>query len=111
MTHNVPVLERPYARLSASRPQRRERFIKWRSRAEELAKLPQLARIGWHSLRRKFTTELKHIPLTDLCELGSWKTAEMASRVIHKPIRARCGVPCLIAGIIDGKREPWRPIG
>lgn len=70
------VERRPYAGLSASRPRRRERFINWWLRAEELAKLPRVAGMGWHSLRRKFATELKHIPLTDLCELGGWKTAE-----------------------------------
>lgn len=30
-------------------------------------------RYGWHSFRRKFATELKHLPLTDLCALGGWK--------------------------------------
>ena len=30
-------------------------------------------RFGWHSLRRKFATELKEIPLKDLCHLGGWK--------------------------------------
>ena len=27
----------------------------------------------WHSLRRKFASELKHIPLKDLATLGGWK--------------------------------------
>jgi hypothetical protein len=59
------VERRPYAGLSVNRPRRREQFIKWWSRAEELAKLPRVAGMGWHSLRRQFATELKHIPLTD----------------------------------------------
>jgi hypothetical protein len=29
--------------------------------------------LGWHSLRRKFATELKHTPLKDLGYLGGWK--------------------------------------
>ena len=29
--------------------------------------------LGYHSLRRKFATELKGIPLKDLCQLGGWK--------------------------------------
>ena len=29
--------------------------------------------MGWHSLRRKFATELKEKPLKDLCALGGWK--------------------------------------
>jgi integrase len=31
---------------------------------------------GWHSLRRKFATELKLVPLKDLCALGGWKSPE-----------------------------------
>jgi len=38
------------------------------------AGLPAGQRFGWHSLRRKFATELKEIPLKDLCHLGGWKS-------------------------------------
>ena len=31
---------------------------------------------GWHSLRRKFATDLMHEPLKILCTLGGWKDAE-----------------------------------
>ena len=31
------------------------------------------ASLGWHSIRRKFATELKDAPLKDLCGLGGWK--------------------------------------
>jgi len=41
-----------------------------------LAKLPPERGRGWHSLRRKFATELKHAPLKDLCALGGWKDAQ-----------------------------------
>ena len=30
---------------------------------------------GWHSLRRKFASDLMNQPLKVLCELGGWKTA------------------------------------
>ena len=30
---------------------------------------------GWHSLRRKFASDLMNQPLKILCELGGWKTA------------------------------------
>ncbi|MEO7087042.1 MAG: hypothetical protein ABI442_09180, partial [Gemmatimonadaceae bacterium] len=33
-------------------------------------------RWGWHSLRRKFATELKGIPLKDLCDLGGWRSPQ-----------------------------------
>jgi len=48
----------------------------WWRRAEDLAKLPHEPGRGWHSLRRLFATELKHVPLKDLCELGGWKSAQ-----------------------------------
>jgi len=31
---------------------------------------------GWHSLRRKFASDLMNQPLKVLCELGGWKTAQ-----------------------------------
>ena len=37
------------------------------------AGLPRGERMGWHSLRRKFATEMKETPLKDLCALGGWK--------------------------------------
>jgi hypothetical protein len=40
---------------------------------ETLAGLPREPGRGWHSLRRKFATELKHVPLKDLSYLGGWK--------------------------------------
>jgi integrase len=45
----------------------------WWQRGEALAELPPEPRRGWHSLRRKFATEMKHAPLKDLCALGGWK--------------------------------------
>ena len=32
--------------------------------------------VGWHSLRRKFASDLMDQPLKVLCELGGWKTAK-----------------------------------
>jgi integrase len=47
---------------------------KWWQRAECLAGLVHEPGRGFHALRRKFATELKHIPLKDLCALAGWKT-------------------------------------
>ena len=44
--------------------------------AEELAGLERKRGRGWHSLRRKFATDLMHKPLKVLCQLGGWKTAQ-----------------------------------
>ena len=44
-------------------------------RAETLAGLEPKHRRGWHSLRRKFASDLMDQPLKVLCELGGWKNA------------------------------------
>jgi hypothetical protein len=48
----------------------------WWYRAEEAAGLDHVKGQGWHSLRRKFATELKGIPLKDLCKLGGWESPD-----------------------------------
>ena len=47
----------------------------WRRLAKK-AGLPVGQRYGWHSVRRKFASELKQTNLKDLCELGGWKGAQ-----------------------------------
>jgi hypothetical protein len=42
-------------------------------RYDVATELVRVKGLGWHSLRRKFATELKHTPLKDLCYLGGWK--------------------------------------
>jgi integrase len=46
----------------------------WWKRAEGKAGLEPRPGRGWHSLRRKFASDLKGIPLKTLQELGGWKT-------------------------------------
>ncbi|HKV51094.1 MAG TPA: tyrosine-type recombinase/integrase [Gemmatimonadaceae bacterium] len=48
----------------------------WWQRAEKLAELPAVRGRGYHSLRRKFATEMKDTPLKDLCHLGGWKDGQ-----------------------------------
>ena len=45
-------------------------------KAQELAGLEPKRGRGWHSLRRKFASDLMDQPLKVLCELGGWKTAQ-----------------------------------
>ena len=59
-----------------SRPVSRHLLRNWWQRGEALAKLAAEAGRGWHSLRRKFATELKLVPLKDLCALGGWQSPE-----------------------------------
>ncbi len=40
---------------------------------------------GWHSVRRKFATELMHEPLKVLCKLGGWRDAETVLNCYQQP--------------------------
>ena len=57
-------------------PMSRHRFRDWWERLAARAGLQDIPRLGWHALRRKFATELKHVPLKDLCYLGGWKNPQ-----------------------------------
>ncbi len=48
----------------------------WWYKAVALAGLVPKRGRGWHSLRRKFASDLMDQPLKVLCELGGWKTAQ-----------------------------------
>ena len=54
----------------------RSRARIWWTKAQTLAGLEPKHRRGWHSLRRKFASDLMNQPLKVLCELGGWKTAQ-----------------------------------
>ena len=48
----------------------------WWKKAQTRAGLQPKRGRGWHSLRRKFASDLMNQPLKVLCELGGWKTAQ-----------------------------------
>ena len=48
----------------------------WWRRAEALAGLERVPGRGWHSLRRKFASDLMNEPLKTLCQLGGWKSPQ-----------------------------------
>ena len=56
----------------------------WWVRAERLAGLERKPGRGWHSLRRKFASDLMDQPLKVLCELGGWKTAKTVLRCYQR---------------------------
>jgi hypothetical protein len=58
---------------AVNQPVSRHLLRDWWQRAEVSAGLTPERLRGWHSLRRKFATEMKHTPLKDLCALGGWK--------------------------------------
>ena len=68
---NAPVLPAP---KDPSRCLDRSRVRVWWSKAQKLAGLEPKRGRGWHSLRRKFASDLMNQPLKVLCELGGWKT-------------------------------------
>lgn len=68
---DAPVLPAPE---DQSEPISRHLVRDWWRKAERRAKLPRKRGRGWHSLRRKFASDLKHVPLKTLTELGGWKT-------------------------------------
>ncbi len=55
-----------------SKPVSRHLVRDWWRKAEELAGLERIEGRGWHSLRRKFASDLMEMPLKVLCQLGGW---------------------------------------
>ncbi|HUK68361.1 MAG TPA: tyrosine-type recombinase/integrase [Streptosporangiaceae bacterium] len=57
----------------------------WWARMERRAGLTHEPGRGWHSLRRTFATELKDVPLPDLCQLGGWKNPQTIVKCYQRP--------------------------
>ncbi len=70
---DIPLLPAP---RDPSRCAGRTLVRSWWNRAQKLAALEPKRGRGWHSLRRKFASDLMDQPLKVLCELGGWKTAK-----------------------------------
>jgi len=89
-----PVLPAP---RDATRSAGRTLVRYWWKRAQKLAGLEPKRGRGWHSLRRKFASDLMEQPLKVLCELGGWKTAKTVlqcyqradERQLRKALEAR----------------------
>ena len=58
------------------RPRSRNIMRDWWNLAQERAGFGDMPRLGWHSLRRKFANDLRHVPLKDLASLGGWKDTQ-----------------------------------
>ena len=69
----------------ATQPVRRELIEHWWTRAEQRAEVPHVRGRGLHSLRRKFATELRHLPMKDLQQLGGWKDHNTILKVYQQP--------------------------
>ncbi len=70
---DTPVLPAP---KDPSKSVTRSMARDWWNKAQTLAGLEPKRGRGWHSLRRKFASDLMDQPLKVLCELGGWKTAQ-----------------------------------
>ncbi len=81
-TGNAPVLPSPG---DAARCMSRVRAFRWWKKAQTLAGLEPKRGRGWHSLRRKFASDLMDTPLKVLCELGGWKDATTVLRCYQRP--------------------------
>ena len=75
----LPSAKHPLKCASPSRPR------VWWCRAEQLAGMERKHRRGWHSLRRKFASDLMDQPLKVLCELGGWKNAKTVLNCYQRP--------------------------
>lgn len=57
----------------------------WMERCLKTIGIARGERYGWHSLRRQFATELKHVPLPDLCALGGWTDPQTILKCYARP--------------------------
>ena len=81
-TGDAPVLP---SLKDATRCMRRVSAFQWWRKAQTHAGLESKARRGWHSLRRKFASDLMGLPLKVLCELGGWEVAQTVLRCYQRP--------------------------
>ena len=81
-TGNAPVLPAP---RDAERCMSHVCAFKWWRKAQTLAGLEPKPRRGWHSLRRKFASDLMDTPLKVLCQLGGWKDPQTVLKCYQRP--------------------------
>ena len=74
----LPAPRNPLAVVGAAR------LHAWWQKAQILAELDPMPGRGWHSLRRKFASDLMDQPLKVLCQLGGWKTAKTVLRCYQR---------------------------
>lgn len=53
---------------------------RWLRRAERLANIEHVKGRGWHSFRRQWASELRHLPDTDVAAAGGWKDVTTMKR-------------------------------
>ena len=89
------------SRSDPARPCSKHLMRKWWKRGEKLAGLKPVAWRGWHSLRRKFATDMRAVlPLRDLCDAGGWRDAQTVLKCYQQPDED------LIRAALDGRGDP-----
>ena len=83
---DAPVL--PYGKGSSKCASHSQAGMWWR-RARSLSGLPPKRGRGWHSLRRKFASDLMDQPLKVLCDLGGWKDAQTVLKCYQRADQGR----------------------
>jgi integrase len=78
----APVLPSP---LDPARPSSRHIVRDWWKKGQRRAGLEPKRGRGWHSLRRKFASDLMHKPLRVLCDLGGWKEPQTILKCYQRP--------------------------
>jgi len=58
---------------------------RWWNRAVKAARLPTVDGRSFHSLPRKWASEMKHTPLRDLAHMGGWKNPATLLMVYQQP--------------------------
>lgn len=92
----------------ATKPCSRHLLRDWWQRMEDVAGLERQAGRGWHSLRRKFATELKDVGLRDLCELGGWKDPLTIVKCYQQPDQNRMREALATRGVVRLKQKRKR---
>ena len=75
----LPSAKHPLKPVSPSQPR------VWWCRSEQLAGMEREHARGWHSLSRKFASDLMDQPLNVLCEPGSWKNGKTVLNCYQRP--------------------------
>ncbi len=90
-----------------SRPCSRNIMRDWWDLAQEKAGLGCVPHLGWHSLRRKFANDLRHVPLKDLASLGGWKDTQTLLKCYLKEDEQA------MVDALESRRAPYtrRPAG
>ncbi len=77
-----------------------ERVRIWWHKGQRLAGLEPKRGRGWHSLRRKFASDLMDQPLKVLCQLGGWKTPHTVLECYQRADEGQ------LRTALDGRRRP-----